>query len=101
METSQAVPQNNPARRGLSDSRRLSWSTAAAGSGGDVNTRPDSRDAPHLFGLGLKEMLADDHQDLRAIRSDAELKHTLESRDKQTPKQQGHRLWLNQGSAGR
>jgi hypothetical protein len=24
----------------------------AAGSGGDVVTRPDSRDAPHLFGLG-------------------------------------------------
>ena len=23
-------------------------------------TRPDSRDAPHLFGLGLKEMLADE-----------------------------------------
>ena len=32
----------------------------AAGSGGDVVTRPDSRDAPHLFGLGLKEMLADE-----------------------------------------
>ena len=31
----------------------------AAGSGADVLTRPDSRDAPHLFGLGLKEMLAD------------------------------------------
>jgi hypothetical protein len=26
----------------------------AAGFGGDVATRPDSRDAPHLFGLGLK-----------------------------------------------
>jgi hypothetical protein len=26
-----------------------------------VVTRPDSRDAPHLFGLGLKEMLADEH----------------------------------------
>ncbi|HZI47721.1 MAG TPA: hypothetical protein VFD75_07970, partial [Pyrinomonadaceae bacterium] len=25
----------------------------AAGFGGDVVTRPDSRDAPHLFGLGL------------------------------------------------
>jgi hypothetical protein len=25
-----------------------------------VATRPDSRDAPHLFGLGLKEMLADE-----------------------------------------
>src|SRR5215475_3464051 len=41
----------------------------AAGSGGDVVTRPDSRDAPHLFGLGLKEMLADEiTTDLRVIR---------------------------------
>ena len=33
-------------------------------------TRPDSRDAPHLFGLGLKEMLADEiTADLRAIRA--------------------------------
>jgi hypothetical protein len=41
----------------------------AAGFGGDVATRPDSRDAPHLFGLGLKEMLADEITgDLRAIR---------------------------------
>lgn len=32
----------------------------AAGFGGDVATRPDSRDASHLFGLGLKEMLADE-----------------------------------------
>src|SRR5215813_5766267 len=29
----------------------------SGGFGGDVPTRPDSRDAPHLFGLGLKEML--------------------------------------------
>ncbi len=44
----------------------------SAGSGGDVVTRPDSRDAPHLFGLGLKEMLADEiTTDLRAIRTDA------------------------------
>lgn len=44
----------------------------SAGSGGDVATRPDSRDAPHLFGLGLKEMLADEiTADLRAIRSQA------------------------------
>jgi hypothetical protein len=41
----------------------------AAGFGGDVATRPDSRDAPHLFGLGLKEMLADEiTEDLRATR---------------------------------
>src|SRR6266545_2211276 len=44
----------------------------AAGFGGDVVTRPDSRDAPHLFGLGLKEMLADEITwDLRAIRAQA------------------------------
>ena len=45
----------------------------AAGFGGDVATRPDSRDAPHLFGLGLKEMLADEMTaELRAIRARAE-----------------------------
>ncbi len=44
----------------------------AAGFGGDVATRPDSRDAPHLFGLGLQEMLADEiTSDLRAIRARA------------------------------
>jgi hypothetical protein len=44
----------------------------SAGFGGDVVTRPDSRDAPHLFGLGLKEMLADQiTDDLREIREDA------------------------------
>lgn len=44
----------------------------AAGFGGDVATRPDSRDAPHLFGLGVQEMLADEiTQDLRAIRERA------------------------------
>jgi len=41
----------------------------SAGFGGDVFTRPDSRDAPHLFGLGLVEMLADEiTADLRARR---------------------------------
>ena len=44
----------------------------SAGFGGDVVTRPDSRDAPHLFGLGLKEMLADEiTSDLRAVRAAA------------------------------
>jgi hypothetical protein len=44
----------------------------SAGFGGDVVTRPDSRDAPHLFGLGLKEMLADEMTAiLRAIRDSA------------------------------
>lgn len=53
----------------------------SAGFGGDVFTRPDSRDAPHLFGLGLQEMLADEiTTDLRAVRaqalSDAQLNGT-------------------------
>jgi hypothetical protein len=44
----------------------------SAGFGGDVAIRPDSRDAPHLFGLGLKEMLADEiTTDLRAVRQAA------------------------------
>jgi mono/diheme cytochrome c family protein len=44
----------------------------SAGFGGDVVTRPDSRDAPHLFGLGLKEMLADEiTADLRELRASA------------------------------
>jgi hypothetical protein len=44
----------------------------SAGFGGDVFTRPDSRDAPHLFGLGLQEMLGDEiTTDLRAIRAAA------------------------------
>jgi hypothetical protein len=46
----------------------------SAGFGGDVATRPDSRDAPHLFGLGLKEMLADEMtSDLRQIRDQVRL----------------------------
>jgi len=44
----------------------------SAGFGGDVYTRPDSRDAPHLFGLGLIEQLADEiTQDLRAKQKQA------------------------------
>jgi hypothetical protein len=44
----------------------------SAGFGGDVVTRPDSRDAPHLFGLGLVEMLADEiTRELRARRDGA------------------------------
>ena len=44
----------------------------SAGHGGDVVTRPDSRDAPHLFGLGLQEQLADEMTTaLRAIRAEA------------------------------
>ena len=41
----------------------------AAGFGGDVATRPDSRNAPHLFGIGLREMIADEMtNELRTIR---------------------------------
>src|SRR5262249_717840 len=57
---------------------------------GNVVTWPDSRDAPHLFGLGLKEMLADEiAHDLRAIRDAAlavakqrgrPITHTLQSK---------------------
>ena len=44
----------------------------SAGFGGTVYTRPESRDAPHLFGLGLVEMLGDEiTKDLRAIREEA------------------------------
>ena len=54
----------------------------SAGFGGDVATRPDSRDAPHLFGLGLKEMLADEMTgELRAIRDAAIARAMLTGRD--------------------
>jgi hypothetical protein len=44
----------------------------SAGFGGDVFTKPDSRDAPHLFGLGLQEMLADEMtSELRDQRTNA------------------------------
>ncbi len=44
----------------------------SAGFGGDVVTKPDSRDAPHLFGLGLQEMLADEiTTELRQLRQNA------------------------------
>ena len=57
---------------GLSDSCALCHGRprGSAGAGGNVVTRPDSRDSPHLFGLGLKEMLADEMTaDLRATRA--------------------------------
>ena len=56
---------------GLSDSCASCHSRprGSAGFGGNVVTRPDSRDSPHLFGLGLKEMLADEiTTDLRSTR---------------------------------
>jgi hypothetical protein len=47
---------------GLADSCALCHGRprGSAGVGGNVVTRPDSRDAPHLFGLGLREMLGDE-----------------------------------------
>lgn len=65
------INTDNAIGAGLSDSCASCHGRprGAAGSGGDVNTRPDSRDSPHLFGLGLKEMLADEiTTDLRATR---------------------------------
>ncbi len=45
---------------------------SSAGFGGDVFARPDSGDAPHLFGLGIIELLADEiAQDLRQTRDQA------------------------------
>ena len=59
---------------GLADSCAACHSRpfGSAGFGGNVFTRPESRDAPHLFGLGLKEMLADEiTHDLRAVKRSA------------------------------
>jgi hypothetical protein len=70
----QSIDLNNALGAGLADSCSSCHGRpkGAAGFGGDVATRPDSRDAPHLFGLGLKEMLADEiTTELRLIRSRA------------------------------
>jgi hypothetical protein len=59
---------------GLSDSCASCHSRplGSAGFGGNVFTRPDSRDTPHLFGLGLQEMLADEiSTELRHLRTRA------------------------------
>jgi di-heme oxidoreductase (putative peroxidase) len=66
------INTNNAIGAGLADSCALCHGRprGSAGVGGDVATRPDSRDAPHLFGLGLREMLADEiTTDLRNIRN--------------------------------
>lgn len=59
---------------GLADSCALCHGRprGAAGSGGVLDTRPDGRHVPHLFGLGIREMLGDEiTTDLRNIRSQA------------------------------
>jgi hypothetical protein len=46
----------------------------SAGFGGDVATRPDSRDSVHLFGLGIQEQLGEEiTAELRGIRAEAVL----------------------------
>ena len=68
------IETNDAIGAGLSDSCALCHGRprGSAGVGGNVATRPDSRDAPHLFGLGLREMLADEiTADLRTIRQQA------------------------------
>jgi Di-haem oxidoreductase, putative peroxidase len=63
------IAKNPALGAGLSDSCASCHGRpqGSAGSGGDVFTRPESRDAPHLFGLGVIEMLGDEiTADLRA-----------------------------------
>jgi len=69
----------------------------SAGFGGDVFTRPDSRDAPHLFGLGLQEQLGDEiTKKLRAIRSSLAIGQTA-----QLTVQMGGGATINYGSITR
>ena len=42
----------------------------SAGFGGNIFTRPDGRDTPHLFGLGIVEMLADEMTEVLRNRRD-------------------------------
>jgi hypothetical protein len=66
------INTDNAIGAGLSDSCALCHGRprGSAGVGGNVVSRPDSRDAPHLFGLGLREMLGDEiTTDLRNTRS--------------------------------
>jgi len=82
--------QENPALgAGLADSCAACHARprGSAGAGGDEATRPDSRDAPHLFGLGLVEMLGDEiTHDLRAIRAKALAQATDPLHPKRHPK---------------
>ncbi len=74
MDSSGDIRENRALGAGLSDSCAGCHGRprGAAGFGGDVVTRPDSRDAPHLFGLGLQEMIADEMTvELRATRAAA------------------------------
>ncbi|GJL78905.1 MAG: hypothetical protein NPINA01_18940 [Nitrospinaceae bacterium] len=69
-----SIANNGALGAGLADSCALCHGQprGSAGFGGDVVTRPDGRNAPHLFGLGLQEQLADEiTQELRALRAEA------------------------------
>jgi hypothetical protein len=67
------IEQDGSIGAGLADSCALCHGRplGSAGFGGNVFTRPNSRDAPHLFGLGLVEMLADEIT--RSLRSQRDL----------------------------
>jgi hypothetical protein len=68
------IETNDAIGAGLADSCAMCHGRprGSAGGGGNVATRPDSRDSPHLFGLGLREMLADEiTADLRSVREHA------------------------------
>ncbi|MCK5188550.1 MAG: hypothetical protein KAR12_00675, partial [Methylococcales bacterium] len=68
------IQENRALGAGLSDSCSGCHGRprGSAGFRGEVVTRPDSRDSPHLFGLGILEMLANEiTHDLRKIRSRA------------------------------
>ncbi|OED44229.1 hypothetical protein AB833_01945 [Chromatiales bacterium (ex Bugula neritina AB1)] len=68
------VTQSRGLGAGLTDSCSTCHGSpkGSAGFGGNVASFPDGRDAPHLFGLGLVEQLADEiTMELRATRQQA------------------------------
>jgi len=72
LDSSGDIMANPALGAGLSDSCASCHGRprGSAGFGGDVATRPDSRNAPHLFGIGIREMIADEMTtDLRAQRA--------------------------------
>lgn len=82
------ITQNRALGAGLADSCAACHGRprGSAGFGGDVNTRPDSRDAPHLFGLGIVEQLADEMtQTLRKRRDRAKALAAKRNRCVTTP----------------
>ena len=82
------IAENRALGAGLADSCAACHGRpkGSAGFGGDVVTRPDSRDAPHLFGIGLVEMLADEITSrLRSIRERAIARAQRSGRPSQSP----------------